>query len=239
MFQVIFAAFAPTSLNHMLANLEELPKASPSFRGLDVINNVSLVAALVLIATLMPVSFQPRIHPQLSVVLLATQRWGLACTLPRVPARARIGARTRARVCVWGVALMLVPRQVLIMPQVETLYEAKDALCGGNLDFVYAVARNGVLNWGVTDPNQNRPQFRPWRRPPADDSALMPTERIIDELLHRPPGFTCNKTSCFITRPSDKPRWGQDPCCYAEEFRAPTVINGGVSMVRCDLCMWM
>ena len=45
---------------------------------------------------------------------------------------------------------LIVIAPTLILPQIHNLEDAKDALCAGNLDFVYTQTKAGSALWAIT-----------------------------------------------------------------------------------------
>ena len=81
---------------------------------------------------------------------------------------------------------------VLIAPQNLKLLEASDALCAGNLDFVYTRSALGQTVWSFTSPHHDPPDFRPWQHWPKEEFAnqqasKLPTSGaiLLDEVLAR------------------------------------------------------
>merc|ERR1712100_765438 len=56
---------------------------------------------------------------------------------------------------------------VLVLPQIDILWENKDALCAGNVNFVYGESA-GLATWAESVARDDESDFRPWRWPKAE-----------------------------------------------------------------------
>ena len=114
--------------------------------------------------------------------------------------------------------LLLVAIPVLVVPQTQTLFEARDALCAGNLEFVYYMTTSGVLRWSHSQHGGSAPKFRECPGQPAAELGF--TQKTINEILARKPGETCNPADCTDDKVDlQKPRWGMPTCCFTEDMR--------------------
>ena len=104
------------------------------------------------------------------------------------------------------VGMIVVVGGALIYPQVQTLWHARDALCAGQLNFVFAVdrgtftmlspsvdvesmlspqfhAKGGKASWGSTSASNSPPEFRPWHLEENDRRDLSGVGKVVDAVL--------------------------------------------------------
>ena len=133
-----------------------------------------------------------------------------------------------------GAALMLllVAVPTLVVPETRTLYEAKDALCAGNLDFVYTISRTGIPRWSESGRSESAPDFREWPDRPAAE--LKFAEKAIHDILSRAPEETCDINACdgiddakgkILQDKLQTMHWGLPACCFAGMLEVTTVTE--------------
>ena len=131
-----------------------------------------------------------------------------------------------------GVALLLLVVAVptLVVPETQTLYEAKDALCAGNLDFVYAIGKTGIPRWSDSQRSESAPDFRQW--PDRSAAELKFAEKAINDILSRAPEETCDINACdgiddakgkILQDKLQTMHWGLPACCFAGMLAITTV----------------
>lgn len=115
------------------------------------------------------------------------------------------------------------------LPQYRVLVDARDALCAGDLDFVFAVDGIGALSWAYPVANAATPSSlvgRPWR---GAGQARTFSVHIIEQLLLEEGRSECPEQSCPMsngTLRADLPA-----CCLVQQVRTQTV-EGGVFSLR-------
>ena len=71
-----------------------------------------------------------------------------------------------------------------LMPQRDFLIEAQDALCGGNLDFVFTTDGGGGTRWAATDSSGEEPSGLKWKSASTQEQAEMTFQtRLVDALI--------------------------------------------------------
>ena len=82
--------------------------------------------------------------------------------------------------------------------QVKDLSAASDALCSGNLDFVFSLDKAGVPRWARTTPSDTPPDFREWKLHNYESLNLPAASKVIHTILNH----TNLKQEVFVS-PSD------------------------------------
>ena len=83
-----------------------------------------------------------------------------------------------------GVVVSLVLIVVLgIEPRINTLRDARHALCGGVTDFVFTLKPDGSPVWSGSPTSPSAPPATEWKRPADEWKKLSNTERTIDNVI--------------------------------------------------------
>jgi len=135
--------------------------------------------------------------------------------------------------------LICVVVPVLILPQVTILWEARDALCAGALDFVYTVDTAGMMWWSKTIPSDSPPEFTPWEeraqqhmKSNEDEPAVGKLVRRIlsmqpDEIQQGQHSASCDRGVCTLELNSSS---AEMECCDTEVLRLASVEAGLLSV---------
>ena len=141
---------------------------------------------------------------------------------------------------------------IILMPpymQVRILWEASDALCAGDVNFVASSDRAGLPTWASTKPTSEPPAFREWPRMHDSEYQGLPVAgKVIDHILRHKAANSADAVlnvclngteTCRNTDPN-KPLPG---CCsalrhevLAYKVRTATV-NGGAFSVSASHAM--
>ena len=144
-------------------------------------------------------------------------------------------------------SLLATAHALFVLPQTETLSRAKDAICAGELAFVYSVDGIGAPAWAYTPRVQrHRAPDRPWRGDRESD--LGQVGYAIDIVLggdKRAGGRPfqrgsyagtlddCPIASCYNLSTRRPYGESQRPnCCWAAQTRVPSVRGGRFSVAR-------
>lgn len=74
---------------------------------------------------------------------------------------------------------------LLSFPQLDILWDAKDALCAGDLNFVYGSGNAGFPRWSPSPAAASSPPFRAWRHSEDEYVKLKNTGKVVDAVLSR------------------------------------------------------
>ena len=87
-------------------------------------------------------------------------------------------------------AVLVLATLALIIPQVQIFWDARDALCAGDLNFVADFDSMGLMSWAPTSPleDDNMPQFRPWKELDEDGRDLHNADKVVEAAISVPKG---------------------------------------------------
>ena len=138
----------------------------------------------------------------------------------------------------------------VLKPQINTLLLARDALCGGDLDFVFTVDGMGVPAWTYPDEDRNSTRLFPKRNFPIGTNrpelttaySSLPfkpvkatySAKMVDVLLQSfgryKAGVECDVSWCLKGNGSWAPNPDPPPCCYAQKTFVPGIDAGRFSL---------
>jgi hypothetical protein len=130
----------------------------------------------------------------------------------------------------------------ILIPQGNLLIDARNAICAGDLDFVYTIDGSGSLAWGypgLPDQNQTQPKYRwiqdfelPSNYPASSRDQIFPSY-VIDLVLaaYGRSDVPCPEELCYnpdtaIPTPLDN----KAPCCLPQQTKVPSVLGGKFSL---------
>ena len=103
--------------------------------------------------------------------------------LPLIPSLDGLDGGALCRFAITFVFLVGITLSCL-MPQRDFLVEAQDALCGGNLDFVFTTDGGGTTRWAATDSSGEEPTGLKWASASTQEQAEMDFQtRLVDALI--------------------------------------------------------
>jgi hypothetical protein len=174
--------------------------------------------------------------------------WNSVAPLP-LPARRYwkgLCAKDALRV-VWFVAFTFFVVVYKLVPSVDKMVQARDALCAGDLDFVYTVDGGGGISWAYPDTanvSNVRPRNFPNGTAPTMEYFAVTTpstsyaSALVDVLLrqHGRDVFlaNCSDAICFLPPEEGQvvgfERPGRPDCCFARKMKVPNVVGGRFSL---------
>ena len=132
----------------------------------------------------------------------------------------------------------------VVVPQQTILREARDAMCAGDVDFVYTVDGAGTVTWGYPDgvpqPILPLPLDRPvWTPLDPEKEYASFSDYVIDFVLQgagRADLTSCPVSSCYnLSTAIPTPYLNGSPCCLARQTRSLSIITGKLSIYRKSL----
>jgi hypothetical protein len=166
--------------------------------------------------------------------------------LPVRHARGAIGLRA---ILTWVLvlAVTIIAKIAILDPQVQLMVRARDALCAGDVQFVYAIDGAGTIVWGYPEEAQNDPQFGnktfirnfPDGELPTKTTGVESVSRstsyshAVVDLLLRQQGrahWHCPPEECYDFQDKQAPLPNRPDCCLARKLRTHTVDVGIFSL---------
>lgn len=150
--------------------------------------------------------------------------------LPHIPSILGVDGAAVAKALLVSLALAL-SFFLLLLPQLDLLWLNKDALCSGNVNFVYAASATGGPWWGKSSALDEEPDPRPWRWPSDELANANFATKLLDTVLEGAShaASDCKNVKCDVINTS-RVNWGVPTCCWTLATETPSISSGDYSV---------